>query len=300
MTVAPRASVGDRVERAIEDHADVEHVIEREEAQPTPRRRSCAGLWLAITAISLYLVFPSLLDLFSSWKDLAEFGAGWFGRDGALQLATLACLWVLQHLAIRAQAWRPVIDVAAGRQRARRRSPPAAARWARRCSTACSCRPASRGARPRPGLTAVNLLVFAAVLALPVLAVPRHPRRRVDQRLVQAAIVGPSSSSPCSRSARSARLDAPLRWIGRPPARAQPPAPPPRAARPACPSGCLPERDRILETFGPRWKGARGHRRPLVLRLPDAAGRAGGGRRARARRSSCWPSAGRRSWPRSR
>src|SRR4051812_10705564 len=110
MTVASRARVGDRVERAIEDRADVEQVIERGEAQPTPRRSLFRrGIWLAITAVSLYLVFPSLLDLFSSWKDLNEFGVGWLGAMAALQLATLACLWALQHVAIRAQAWRPVI-----------------------------------------------------------------------------------------------------------------------------------------------------------------------------------------------
>ena len=81
MTVASRARVGDRVERAIEDRADVEQVIERGEAQPTSRKRLVRrAIWLAITAISLYLVFPSLLDLFSSWKDLNEFGAGWLGR----------------------------------------------------------------------------------------------------------------------------------------------------------------------------------------------------------------------------
>jgi len=78
MTVASRARVGDRVERAIEDRADVEQVIERGEAHPTPRRRLVRrAIWLAITAVSLYLVFPSLLDLFSSWKDLGEFGVGW-------------------------------------------------------------------------------------------------------------------------------------------------------------------------------------------------------------------------------
>ena len=105
MTVASRARVGDRVERAIEDRADVEQVIERGEAQPTSRKRLVRrAIWLAITAISMYLVFPSLLDLFASWKDLNEFGAGWLGAMAALQLATLACLWGLQHVAIRAQA----------------------------------------------------------------------------------------------------------------------------------------------------------------------------------------------------
>jgi hypothetical protein len=68
MNVASRTRVGDRVERAIEDRADFESVIEGGEAQPTPRRRLVRrAIWLAITAVSMYLVFPSLLDLFSSW-----------------------------------------------------------------------------------------------------------------------------------------------------------------------------------------------------------------------------------------
>ena len=147
MTVASRARVGDRVERAIEDRADVEQVIERGEAQPTSRKRLVRrAIWLAITAISMYLVFPSLLDLFSSWKDLNEFGAGWLGAMAALQLATLACLWGLQHVAIRAQEWRPVIaSQLAGN--ALSKIAPAAARSGPRCSTACSCRRA-RGPRP--------------------------------------------------------------------------------------------------------------------------------------------------------
>ena len=142
MTVAPRARVGDRVERAIEDRADVEQVIERGEAQPTPRKRLVKrAIWLAITAVSLYLVFPSLLDLFSSWKDLGEFGAGWLGAMAGLQLATLACLWALQRVAIRAQTWPPVIaSQLAGN----------AARSARRCNTACSCRRARAPRRSSP------------------------------------------------------------------------------------------------------------------------------------------------------
>ena len=147
MTAASRTRVGDRVERAIEDRADVEQVIERGEAQQTPRRRLVQrAIWLTITAVSLYLVFPSLLDLFSSWKDLGEFGAGWLGAMAALQLATLACLWALQHVAIRAETWPPVSPRSSPATRSRR-SPPAAAPSARRCSTACSCRRA-RGPRP--------------------------------------------------------------------------------------------------------------------------------------------------------
>src|SRR5512133_1829646 len=107
---APRARLGDRVERAIEDRADVEHAIERAEAHPTPRRKLLQrAVWLGITAVSLYLVFPSVLDVLGSWRDLSRFGWGWLAVMAALQLATLACLWALQHLAVRAHGWYAVI-----------------------------------------------------------------------------------------------------------------------------------------------------------------------------------------------
>ena len=287
MTVAPRARVGDRVERAIEDHADVEHVIERGEAQPTPRRRLVRrAIWLAITAVSLYLVFPSLLDLFSSWKDLAEFGAGWLGAMAALQLATLACLWALQHVAIRAQAWRPVIASQLAGNALSKIAPGGGAVGAAlqyRMLVQAGMRPATIVS----GLTAVNLLVFAAVLGLPVLAVPTIIRGGVDHGLVQATIVGAVVFVALfAVGAVCMAFDAPLRWIGRTIQRVRN-----RLRRHSEPLKGLPkrllhERDRILETFGPKWKRALAATdRPLVLRLRDAARRAGGGRVAPAPRA---------------
>jgi hypothetical protein len=52
MTVAPRPRVGDRLERAIEDRADVERTIERGEAHVPPRRGLLRrAVWLGITAV---------------------------------------------------------------------------------------------------------------------------------------------------------------------------------------------------------------------------------------------------------
>jgi uncharacterized protein (TIRG00374 family) len=256
MTVAPRARVGDRVERAIEDRADVEQVIERGEAQPTPRRRLVRrGVWLAITAVSLYLVFPSLLDLFSSWKNLNEFGPGWLGAMAALQIATLCCLWGLQHVAIRA-AWPAVIASQLAGNALSKIAPGGGA-----VGAALQYRMlVQAGARPATvvsGLTAVNLLVFAAVLGLPVLAVPTIIRGGVDHGLVQATIVGAvvfvglfAVGVVCFS------FDAPLRWIARTVQRVRN-----RLRRHSEPLTGLPkrllhERDRILETFGPKWKRA--------------------------------------------
>jgi uncharacterized protein (TIRG00374 family) len=257
MTVAPRPRVGDRVERAIEDRADVEQVIERGEAQQTPRgsllRRA---VWLGITAISLYLVFPSLLDVFGSWRDLNQFGYGWLAGMAALQLASLACLWGLQHVAIRAPAWYPVITSQLAGNALSKIAPGGGA-----VGAALQYRMlVQAGLRRGPivaGLTAVNLLVFAAVLALPVLAVPAILRGAVNQDLVQATIVGAAVFVALFVvGVVCLAFDTPLRWIGRTVQRVRN-----RLRRHSEPMTGLPkrllrERDRILETFGPKWKRA--------------------------------------------
>ena len=257
MTVAPRARVGDRVERAIEDRADVEHVIERGEAEKTPRgtilRRA---IWLGITAISLYLVFPSLLDLFSNWRDLNRFGAGWLGAMAALQLATLGCLWALQHTALRAPAWYPVITSQLAGNALSKVAPGGGAVGAA-LQYRMLVQAGSRPAAIVSGLTAVNLLVFAAVLALPVLAVPAIIRGAVNESLVQATIVGAvvfvalfAAGAVCMAS------DRPLRFVGRLVQRVRNRLRRHSEPLTGLPSRLLRERDRILATLGPRWKRA--------------------------------------------
>jgi uncharacterized protein (TIRG00374 family) len=116
------------------------------------------------------------------------------------------------------------------------------------------------GSRPATivsGLTAVNLLVFAAVLGLPVLAVPTIIRGGVDHGLVQATIVGAVVFVALfAVGAVCLAFDGPLRFIGRTIQRVRN-----RLRRHSEPLTGLPkrllhERDRILETFGPKWKRA--------------------------------------------
>jgi hypothetical protein len=257
MTAATRERVGDRVERAIEDHADVEQVIERGEAERTPRRRLVRNaVWLGITAISLYLVFPSLLDTLSSWRDLNRFGAAWLAAMAGLQLAALACLWGLQRVALRAQQWYPVVTSQLAGNALSKIAPGGGAVGAAlqyRMLAAAGLRRAGIVS----GLTAVNLLVFAAVLALPVLALPAIIRGAVDKGLVQATFVGAIVFvAMFAAGVVCVVWDGPLRWVGRIVQRVRN-----RLRRHSEPLTGLPkrllrERDRILETFGPKWKRA--------------------------------------------
>ena len=101
-------SIGDRLERAIERHADTPGEIHRGESEkPRSLRRNV--IWLAITLVSLYLVFPSLVDTFSSWHQITRFSAASLLAMFGLQVGVCACLWDLQRVALRGARWRPVI-----------------------------------------------------------------------------------------------------------------------------------------------------------------------------------------------
>src|SRR5262245_58666940 len=97
---APASSIGDRLERAVPRHADTPGEISRgEREKPRSLRRNV--LWLAITLVSLYLVFPSLLDTFASWHQITRFSRTSLLVMFVLQVGVCACLWDLQRVALR-------------------------------------------------------------------------------------------------------------------------------------------------------------------------------------------------------
>jgi uncharacterized protein (TIRG00374 family) len=247
--------VGDRLERAVEQRADVEHEIERAE-QSAPRRLGRTAFWLAVTGVSLYLVAPSLLDVFSSWRDLDTIKPAWLAAMAALQLASLACLWALQRLAMRAPSWPPVVISQLAGNALAKIAPGggalgAALQYRMLVKTGL---PANRAAA---GLTAVNLLTFAVVLALPVLAIPAILRGGVSKDLVQAAVIGAVVFVVLfAAGVALIAFDAPLLWVGRVIQAVRN-----RVRRRSEPLQRLPERlirerDRIVGIVGPRWKRA--------------------------------------------
>jgi uncharacterized protein (TIRG00374 family) len=109
------------------------------------------------------------------------------------------------------------------------------------------------------GLTVVNLLVFAAVLSLPVLAIPALLRGGVSHSLLRLAIVGIVLFVILVALATVLlALDGPLAWVGGIVQRAGNRLRRKRAtdAEHHLPERLLSERDSILRAFGPRWKRA--------------------------------------------
>jgi uncharacterized protein (TIRG00374 family) len=107
------------------------------------------------------------------------------------------------------------------------------------------------------GLTAANVLTFAVVLALPVLAIPALIRGSVDRTLVEAAIAGLVIFIVVAGVGSTVlAMDRPLRWIGRTAQRIRNRLRPKAEPLQTLPDRLIRERDRVLATLGPRWKRA--------------------------------------------
>jgi putative heme transporter len=253
-----RVRLGDRVERAIEDHTDVEAEIARGEAEEESARPSLPRIafWLTVTGISLYLVAPTLLDTLGSWQSLEEIGFYWFGVMAVLQLASLACLWALQRLALHTRAWRPVIASQLAGNALAKVAPGGGAMGAA-LQYKMLVQAGIRRAPAVSALTAVNLLTFGAVLALPVFALPALIRGSVSRSLLEATIAGVVIFVLlASLGALCLALDGPLEWVGRTVQRVRNRLRRGSAPLTGLPGRLLRERDRILATLGPEWKRA--------------------------------------------
>jgi uncharacterized protein (TIRG00374 family) len=259
---AAAVSVGDRLERAIERHADTAGEINRgEHAKPRSLRRNV--VWLVITLISLYLVFPSVVETFASWRQITGFQPWLLLVMFALQVGVCACLWDLQRVALRGVGWRPVIAAQLASNALSNIAPgggPVGAALQYRIFMAAGLR---RKDVVR-ALTAVQLLVFAVVLGLPILAIPAAIRGSVNRNLLEAsgaAVI--SFVIIVGAGALLINTDRPLVWVGRTVQTVRN-----RIRRRATPITDLPqrllhERDQITTVFGARWKRA----------LADAVGR---------------------------
>ncbi len=253
-----RGSLGDRLEHAIAEHADAELEIEHGEAEaarsgPSLRR---TAFWLAVTGVSLYLVAPSLLDVLGSWRDLEKIDWLWFPAMLALQAGGLACLWALQRMALHRARWPDVVQSQLAGNALGKIAPAGGAIGAALQYRMLVESGLERG-RTVAGITAVNLLTFAVVLALPVLALPSLLRGSVDRNLIEATLIGVAVFTLLSAAAVALlAFDRPLELVGRAVQALRN-----RLRRSASPSRRLPERlrterDRLLATLGPQWKQA--------------------------------------------
>jgi uncharacterized protein (TIRG00374 family) len=140
--------------------------------------------------VSLYLLAPALLEVFGAFNELDEIAPWWFPAMVLLQVGSFACMWSVQHLAVRAERWGPVITSQLASNAFGRVVPGGVA-----ASGALQYSMLVRGGVPAAaaasGMTASSLLLFGTLLALPLLALPAILGGvAVDPHLTRAALAG--------------------------------------------------------------------------------------------------------------
>ena len=160
------------------------------------------GLLLAVTAISLYLLAPALIEVFGAFDELDEISPLWFVAMVALQVGSYACAWGIQRLAVRTRRWGPVIisQLAAN---SFGRVVPGGAAAVGAVQYSMLVRAGVPAAAAASGMTASSLLVFGTLLALPLLALPAIIGGvAVDPPLTQGGARGRGRLRPDGRGGR--------------------------------------------------------------------------------------------------
>lgn len=145
---------------------------------------------LLATGVSLYLLLPSLLEVLSSWPQLFELDPLWLLALVGLQGASYLCLWELQLLSLRCDDHFAVAtsQLAGG---AFGRVVPGGMAASAGLQSGMLVRAGIPAATVGSGLTLSSVLTFAALLALPVLAIPAIlAGAPVSKSLWQTALLG--------------------------------------------------------------------------------------------------------------
>jgi uncharacterized protein (TIRG00374 family) len=148
------------------------------------------GVLLAITAVSLYLLFPALLQVFGAYDRLDDFTPLWWVAMVVLQIGSYACIWGVQVIAMRAEHWGPVVTSQLASNSFGRVVPGGVAA-AGAMQYAMLARGGVPAAQAASGMAASSVLVFGILLALPLLALPAILfGAPVDPGLGRAALIG--------------------------------------------------------------------------------------------------------------
>jgi uncharacterized protein (TIRG00374 family) len=191
-----------------------------------------------------------------SADQLQDISPAWLGAMLVLQAATAACIWALQRETLRVRVWSPIVTSQLSSNAISKVAPGGGAVGAA-LQYRMLVESGLGSVRVVSGLTVANLLTLAALLAMPVLAIPAIVRGLVPHDLVNVTLLGAGVFVLLAGlGAWALASDKPLRWIGRVVQnvrnRLRRHAPP----LTGLPSRLLAERDRVLLTLGTRWKRA--------------------------------------------
>jgi uncharacterized protein (TIRG00374 family) len=229
-------------------------------ARPSRRRwyrYARPGVFLLITAISLYALLPSLTLVFASWRSLSHLTWYWAGLALVSEIGSFVCLWELNRIALHVKSWFTVAcSQLAGN--AVGRIIPGGAATATAFSTAMLRRAGVPVGDAATALSATTLLLLGTALALPLLALPAIiGGLPVDHSLATSAYLGAAVLVLLVIGGVLAfAFDRPLelvaqavQWLLNRTIRRRRPIT-------DLPQQVLRQRDFVRDTLGRRWKGA--------------------------------------------
>jgi hypothetical protein len=228
---------------------------------PEPEPRVRRNLWrvgfrvvlLLATALSLYLLFPSLVDLFTQWRSLADLDPWWLLLALLFEAVSITALWEVQRIALRTPSWFAVGTAQLAGNAAATVIPGGGA-TAGAFAYRLLVRAGVRSEDVAGGLAAVSIANTATVLAFPLLAVPAIlGGLKAPHGLLQTAYIGAGAFVLAVLLGLAAFLwDRPLREAGRAIDAALRLLP---SKRDAAGTGdrLLHQRDGLRQAFGRRW-----------------------------------------------
>ena len=211
-------------------------------------------LLLLATAVSLYFLFPSLVDLFTQWHALADLNPWWILLALVFEATSVTALWEVQRIALRTSSWFAVGTAQLAGNAAGNVIPGGAA-TAGAFSYRMLVRAGVRGEDVAGGLTAVSVANTAIILAFPVLALPAILGGLSAPRgLLQTAYIGAGAFVLAVLAGLAAFLwDRPLREAGRGIDAALRLLPSKRGRPRDTGERLLHQRDRLRDAFGAHW-----------------------------------------------
>lgn len=232
--------------------------IEQDVEAPLPWRTIVKkSVLVVIAGITIYLLFPSLVEVFSSFPKLTDLDAIWFAFAVILQVAHFSCTIGLQRIALRTKAWYSVATSQLAGNAISLIVPGGAAFGAatqfRMLATAGND-PATAVA----GLTAFSLLGIAGLLALPIFVLPAIlAGTPIDSGLEHAALLGIVAFVLFAGfGAAVLLLDKPVRWVGAAVQSVRNRLLRKRTPLTGVSDRLVHERNRIRTVLGKRWKAA--------------------------------------------
>jgi uncharacterized membrane protein YbhN (UPF0104 family) len=212
-----------------------------------------SGLLLLVGGVSLYLLLPTLVSVFSSWRSLLHLEWGFAVLVFACEGASYVCLWQLDRIGLATRAWFPIATA--------QLSGTAVGRFVPGPPTPFTVELLHKAGvdtgKAAAALTTSTGLQLATTAALPLLALPAIIFGA--RRSTAAWPTRPTSAVPCWCCSWR-----PGRWSLRPTGHLSSPAAPssgcstPRSAGPVVDLSqqLLANRDFIRTTLGGRWKPA--------------------------------------------